>query len=448
MIYKISRLSCQIIIVVLILPPIISDSAWGQAATSKAKPRSEAQERLLENAMKASGTGLVESASLKKSRELLGQMIKFSFNKDPFDNLLKYIRANSFGPAGPGLQIYVDPVGLRESKRTITTPIQISGEMSIADAITKATAQLGLAAYLGRYGEVVITKPSRAESLLKLSLLEEAAMTKVSAKGETRVGPSGSIVTLTPRLSATLGALKQAIAMQFPRETPLIEVLRYTKSLSTVPPELSNGIAFYIDPIGLRDAGQNLASTVSIDVEGVPVATVLTMVVRQLGLTAYLQRNGLVIITTPARVELYKSRPDALSDGTFRSLAPFTLVVESATLPARKATPQQRKTKQKLNEPINVLYPKSTPLEEIFEYLRLATGEGEASATNGLSFGVDPAALKKNPALIRTPVVLDLDGFPLSTSLNLIASQIDMDASVKPDGSVVFTPRPTPKGRK
>ena len=58
----------------------------------------------------------------------------------------------------------------------------------------------------------------------------------------------------------------------------------------------SDGIPIFVDQTGLQAAKRSLASTVSIDLEGVPLKTSLKLMLKQLGL-AYTVRDGLLVIS-------------------------------------------------------------------------------------------------------------------------------------------------------
>ena len=58
-----------------------------------------------------------------------------------------------------------------------------------------------------------------------------------------------------------------------------------------------DGIPIYVDPSGLQEALVSLTSTVSIDLDGVPLKTTLRLMLSQLGL-AYTVKDGLLIISS------------------------------------------------------------------------------------------------------------------------------------------------------
>ncbi len=104
-----------------------------------------------------------------------------------------------------------------------------------------------------------------------------------------------------PKSQLILTKLDDLVAMKFPNETPLEEFLKYIKE-TTKSPEMSNGIPIYIDPIGLQEAEKSLTSTLTIDLEGVPLRRTLQLVLKQLRL-AYLVEDGMIYITSQEEVD-------------------------------------------------------------------------------------------------------------------------------------------------
>jgi hypothetical protein len=97
------------------------------------------------------------------------------------------------------------------------------------------------------------------------------------------------------RSLAILAKLEEPVAMSFPNETPLEDVLKYIKQATTG----SNfpGIPIYVDPLGLQEAERSMTSTVSIDLEGVPLRRTLQLLLGQLGLV-YFVDDGILCITS------------------------------------------------------------------------------------------------------------------------------------------------------
>jgi hypothetical protein len=92
-----------------------------------------------------------------------------------------------------------------------------------------------------------------------------------------------------------LGKLEEPLAMNFPQEQPLEDVLKYIKQATQGAGY--GGIPIYVDPIGLQEAEKTMTSPVSIDLEGVPLRRTLQLLLTQLGLCYYVD-DGLLVITS------------------------------------------------------------------------------------------------------------------------------------------------------
>jgi RNA polymerase sigma factor (sigma-70 family) len=98
-----------------------------------------------------------------------------------------------------------------------------------------------------------------------------------------------------PRSRQILEKLDEPVSMSFPQETPLDDVLKYTKQATTTP--TFSGIPIYIDPMGLQEAERSINSTVTIDLEGVSLRRTLQLILTQLNL-AYFVQDGMLVITS------------------------------------------------------------------------------------------------------------------------------------------------------
>jgi hypothetical protein len=123
-----------------------------------------------------------------------------------------------------------------------------------------------------------------------------------------RYGQSVDALERDPKTKAILAKLEEPVSMSFANETPLEDVLKYVKAASVGPND--SGIPIYVDPVGLQEADRTLRSTVTLDLEGVPLKTTLRLLLKQLGL-AYTVGDGLLTITsessanTPSEVRIY-----------------------------------------------------------------------------------------------------------------------------------------------
>ncbi|MHC5542916.1 hypothetical protein ACYOEI_32230, partial [Singulisphaera rosea] len=100
-----------------------------------------------------------------------------------------------------------------------------------------------------------------------------------------------------PKNIEVLNDLEEPIAMNFPNETPLEDILKYVRAATAKPPR--PGIPIYIDPVGLQVAEKTIASPVTIDLEGLPLKTTLGLALKQLDLVFYV-RDGLLTVTHPS----------------------------------------------------------------------------------------------------------------------------------------------------
>jgi hypothetical protein len=121
---------------------------------------------------------------------------------------------------------------------------------------------------------------------------------------ERRIARYGKAVDVFDRDAKTkqiLEKLDQPIAMSFPNETPLDDVLKYIKQATQGAND--SGIPIYVDPLGLTEADRTMQSPVQLDLEGVPLKTTLKLMLKQLGLT-YSVKDGFLMITSEASEDL------------------------------------------------------------------------------------------------------------------------------------------------
>ena len=88
----------------------------------------------------------------------LDEPISMSFgNETPLEDVLKYIKSATQGPNDNGIPIYVDPVGLQEAEKTMTSPITLDLEgVPLKTTLRLMLKQLGLT-YTVKDGLMTIT---------------------------------------------------------------------------------------------------------------------------------------------------------------------------------------------------------------------------------------------------------------------------------------------------
>ena len=119
---------------------------------------------------------------------------------------------------------------------------------------------------------------------------QSPASTGPPAQAGTSVGPGND-----PKSLSILAKLEEPIAMSFPTETPLEDLLKYIKQATTGPTYA--GIPIYVDPLGMQEAERTLTSPISLDLEGIPLRRTLQLALKQLGL-GYFVDDGILVITS------------------------------------------------------------------------------------------------------------------------------------------------------
>jgi len=130
---------------------------------------------------------------------------------------------------------------------------------------------------------------AEARLLLAKSRVEPAAP-PYSPNPGSGVGPE-----VSPKTLEILSILELPLAMNFPNEQPLEDVLKYIRQMTQGGK--SNGIPIYVDPIGLQEAEKTMTSPITLDLDGVPLRRTLQLMLKQIGLV-YFVDDGLLVITS------------------------------------------------------------------------------------------------------------------------------------------------------
>jgi RNA polymerase sigma factor (sigma-70 family) len=117
-----------------------------------------------------------------------------------------------------------------------------------------------------------------------------------------------------------LQRLEEPIAMNFPNEIPLNQVLKYIKQATTTP--TFSGIPIYVEPLGLQEANRSLDSTIQFDRADLPLKTSLRLILKPLGLS-YMVKDGFLMIDsrsaiTETRVEEVERKLDRILEALER----------------------------------------------------------------------------------------------------------------------------------
>lgn len=218
---------------------------------------------------------------------------------------------------------------------------------------------------------------------------------------------------LSAEAARTWLRLQQPANLPFKDETPLEDVVKFIRT-STQGPDSPSGIPIYVDPIGLQEAEKTLQSPITLEMEGITLASGLDLMLKQIGMS-------------------YSVRPDGIV-----WIAPS----DSASVPREEGVPVTAAAARawlKLQEPATLAIREPKPLGDVLRQLRELTREGDKP---GIRIYVDPSGLQEAEKSMESPVSLDLEDVPLATALDLIARQLGLTYRVQEDGIVVLQSEP------
>ena len=114
---------------------------------------------------------------------------------------------------------------------------------------------------------------------------------------------------------------------------------------------------------------------------------------------------------------------------------------DSAYLAAHQDDPHTTAILKRLDEPVAMSFASGTPLEDVLKYIKQAStpvAKQGAPSPPGIPIYVDPKGLKEAQVNLTAPVILDLEGVPLKTTLRLILKQLDLAYCVR-DGVLIIS---------
>jgi cyanophycinase len=219
----------------------------------------------------------------------------------------------------------------------------------------------------------------------------------------------------TPRTRAMLARLEERVAMPFPKETPLDDVLQHIRRVAKKGPD-DLGIPIYIDPMGLQRAERSLNSTVTIDEKAIPLKDALTRVLASLRLT-YIVKDDVLIVTDVQGVRQEQ---------------------KEVPVQACDATPATNALMARLEEPVKMPFGNETPLSDVLGYLERATAKPPDD--QGIKVLVIPAGLEEVERSLNSTIQVDLEGVPLKTTLRLLLDQLGLACAIR-DGRLIIHSR-------
>jgi hypothetical protein len=217
---------------------------------------------------------------------------------------------------------------------------------------------------------------------------------------------------ISPRTKVILARLDERVPMDFPKETPLDDVLQYIKWSDAKGPT-DRGLPIYIDPLGLQEVSRSLNSTIAIRVKGSPLKDSLRKVLSQANL-AYCVKDDVLFISSP--------------QGIIREQ-------KSTAAPALDDSPRTKAVLAQLEEPIAIPLRNETPLDDVLDYIKTATRKSPDDP--GIPILIVPSGLVETERSLNSTVQMDLENVPLKTTLRLLLKQLGLAYGVR-DGRLVI----------
>ncbi len=142
------------------------------------------------------------------------------------------------------------------------------------------------------------------------------------------------------------------------------------------------------------------------------------------------------------RVTLSTARPSL--DAAPPELLPLKMDVAGAadSGPIEARDDRSKRIVAELEKPLDMRFPMETPLEDVLKYLQSSTKSPDFP--DGIPIYVDPAGLVEAERTLQSPVVMNLAGIPLKTTLRLLLRQLDLTYQVQ-DGLMRITSIASPE---
>lgn len=321
----------------------------------------------------------------------------------PLESVVSEIVRATRKPGVPDLPIFVDPVGLWATQRTLATPVTIDvKDVPLKEALPKLLGPLEFAHGV-HDGVLVISWHDLFEPDA------EFHQEFVAAGDE------------SPRTREVMRRLARPASLTYKKLVPLKQFIADFARASRQRGEPA--IPFYVDPDGLQEAEKTMDSPLTGGVAGIPLRTTLRLLLAELGL-AYCVHDGLVFVSFETDLDAVRARPLVIS---------------------RDDTPATRKLLARLEQPLALKFADETPLAQVLILLKKASRGGADDA--GIMICVDRRGLDASRTSVNAtidPVVIE--GVQLRTTLGMMLAQLDLACYVA-DGRLLISDARSIKAR-
>jgi RNA polymerase sigma factor (sigma-70 family) len=379
---------------------VLTKDAMGRIEIAKLAPRITARDRS------------PKTAAVVKTME---KPLSMSFaSETPLEDVLKYIQSGTAGPDQARIAIYVDPFGLNEVQKTMTSPVTLDLEgVPLKTSLRLLLKQLNLA-YCVKDGVLIISSIDRIlQELREAEAIEEAETTSgrttANEVPETTPtpGPGPAIAAPatpeTKKWQAIEAALEAPLKLTIAKETRLVDVFKALKQ--AVLPAAGAAIPIYIDP----SIEGKLTIPDEFDAQGIPLRAALSLLLSQFGLDWDLQ-DGLLIISTSNGLQEYRRIASHFSSQLGLSLDAFS--APSSLSPEVQA---------KFDAPISLSFPEPIPLDEVMKVIRNATrSNGSAGIPVFYGPAVWDSARGSSRKIGNLLVRIEVKEIPLRTCMALV----------------------------
>ncbi|WP_435005822.1 hypothetical protein P12x_003590 [Tundrisphaera lichenicola] len=125
---------------------------------------------------------------------------------------------------------------------------------------------------------------------------------------------------MSPEAARIWLKLQLKLDMVFPDETSLDDVVKHIQKSTVSEPDFPDGIPIYVDPQGLQDADKTMASTVSINLKEIPLATTFSLLLKQLGLVYRIHKDGMIFVTSTSSEDATQAETEIMILDTLNAL--------------------------------------------------------------------------------------------------------------------------------